>query len=162
MITGILGVLVAGAPAVAKPIEADQQATRTAVRLVAESCKTVKISKNLRGTLSVVKKDYRLGAVNLQQYWCFDGQKITHAAEPVVTTSLTKAAGLSVVWKITSKVSNKMDPQNGGYWTQQAVVTGTADQCVLKYGCVYGIPFTMELLVFGDGETFNVRPGNIG
>ena len=142
--------------------DADAESQSQQVELLSNSCTKVKISKNVRAAASIVAKDYRLGAVNLEQSWCFDGQKITSVAEPKVWTSSTAAGGATLQWRITDTRQIPHDPQNGGYWTNETFVTGSLDTCVLKYGCIYNQPFTLDLYVFGDGVHHNASPGNIG
>jgi hypothetical protein len=118
------------------------------------TCRDAKISRNLK---DAGLPGVRSGAVNLQVYWCWDGQKIVSVGNPVVWTSTTWD-GTFIKWTTNTPVLNDKDPQNGGYWTKDIVITGTVENCVFKYGCIPPIkPFKLELLVFGDGVQYPAR-----
>jgi hypothetical protein len=96
----------------------------------------------------------RAGAVNLQVNWCWDGGKITSVSNPVVWTSITADGGF-LVWHTDAPVPVDSVPQNGGYWARETVVTGTVQNCVIKYGCIPPVkPFKLDLYVFGDGVKY--------
>ena len=119
------------------------------------------VSRNVAAVATLIDKDYRLGAVNLEQNWCFDGQKITQSSQPKVWTSSAGGGKMTIRWHLDPAQNIDKDPQNGGYWTREVVVTGSVEQCVLKYGCIAEIPFKLDLYVFGDGVTHNAETGLI-
>ncbi len=95
-----------------------------------------------------------MGAVNLSVYWCWDGSKITYVANPVVWTSITWD-GTTLVWNTNPPTTLDKDPQNGGFWTLETVLTGTVQNCIVKYGCLPPVtPFKLDLYVFGDGVKY--------
>jgi hypothetical protein len=115
-----------------------------------EHCGTVKDSMNVtdHGLPGV-----RVGSVNLSVYWCWDGSKITHVTDPVVWTSKT-VDGVLLEWNTNPPASVDKDPQNGGFWTRETVVTGTYQDCVTKLGCFPTVPFKLDLYIFGDGVKY--------
>lgn len=101
----------------------------------------------------------RDGSVNLSVNWCWDGSKITSTATPYVWTSKT-LDGIFLEWNPGAPVTVDKNPQNGGFWTRETVVTGTYDICLPKYGCLPTQPFKMDFSVFGDGVTYQANRTN--
>ena len=78
-----------------------------------------------------------------------------------VWTSIT-ADGTFLVWHTDPPTIMDENPQNGGFWTRETVVTGTVQNCVIKYGCVPPVkPFKLDLYVFGDGVIYVANGRNI-
>ena len=102
----------------------------------------------------------RMGSVNLSVYWTWDGSKITYVATPVVWPSKT-ADGVLLEWHIDAPVSVDKDPQNGGFWTREIVVTGTVQSCVPTLDCLPTKPFKLDLYIFGDGVKYVANPTKI-
>jgi hypothetical protein len=102
----------------------------------------------------------RDGSVHLSVYWCWDGSKITYTATPYVSTTKTWD-GATFEWNINTPVSIDKDPQNGGFWTRETVVTGTYQACLIKEGCLNTEPFKLDLYVFGDGVKYIANRDNV-
>ena len=102
----------------------------------------------------------REGSMNLSVYWCWDGSKITSTATPYTWPSKT-LDGFFLEWKADPPVTIDKDPQNGGYWTRETVVTGTVQECPPELDCLPTQPFKMDLYVFGDGVKYIANRVNI-
>ena len=102
----------------------------------------------------------RAGSVNLSVYWTWDGSKITYVATPVVWTSKT-GDGTLLEWHTDAPVPVDKDPQNGGFWTREIVVTGTVQFCVPTLDCSPTKPFKMDLYIFGNGVKYVANPTKI-
>jgi len=109
-------------------------------------CKTHKISMNA----NTIAGKGRQGAVNMSVYWCWDGSKITEIEKPFVWTSSTEVGAIFIRWNVGEPTQTPRNPQHGGFWTQVNTVSGTADVCASDI-CTGQYPFTLRLLVFGDG-----------
>jgi hypothetical protein len=88
------------------------------------------------------------------------GASITYVATPSVWTSTTQDS-FGLVWHTNQPLSLPLNPQNGGFWTRETVLTGTYEDCVLKYGCIPGKPFKLDLYVFGDGVKYTANGSTI-
>ena len=109
---------------------------------------------------SLLTAGWRLGSVNLSVYWCWDGSKITDTGTPYAWTSKT-LDGILLEWNTNAPVTIDKDPQNGGFWTRETVVTGTVQSCLIKYGCLPTQPFKLDLYVFGDGVKYIANRVNV-
>ena len=122
-------------------------------------CGTVQDSMNIIDH-SPLGAGMREGSVNLKVYWCWDGNKITHVTDPVVWTSKT-VDGALLEWNTNPPANVDKDPQNGGFWTRETVVTGTVQECITKLGCLPTQPFKLDLYVFGDGVKYIANRVNV-
>lgn len=102
----------------------------------------------------------RMGSVNLSVYWTWDGSKVTYVANPVVWTSKTED-GVLLEWHTDAPVPVDKDPQNGGFWTREIVVTGTVQSCVPTLDCGPTKPFKLDLYIFGNGVKYVANRTNI-
>ncbi|MGK5682363.1 hypothetical protein [Actinoplanes sp. URMC 104] len=96
----------------------------------------------------------RMGTVHLRQYWCWDGAKVTQVSDPRVTITRRILAQYTYKWTDQNVTKIDREPQNGGYWTRQTVLTGVMSFCVLKYGCIRSLDIELDQSLFGDGVSY--------
>jgi peptidoglycan hydrolase-like protein with peptidoglycan-binding domain len=124
-----------------------------------EHCGTAEDTMNIMDPTLLGVPGPGAGSVHLQMDWCWDGSKITRLGNPVVWTTKTGNGGL-LEWNTNTPIPNDEDPQNGGYWTRETVVTGTYQFCAVSY-CLPTQPFKLDLYIFGDGVKYIANRVNV-
>jgi hypothetical protein len=124
-----------------------------------EHCGTAEDTMNIMDPTLLGVPGPGAGSVHLQMDWCWDGSKITRLGNPVVWTTKT-GNGRLLEWNTNTPIPNDKDPQNGGYWTRETVVTGTYQFCAVSY-CLPTQPFKLDLYVFGDGVKYIANRVNV-
>lgn len=110
-----------------------------------QRCSTKHISENINDANA---PSIRLGALNLEVDWCFDGQKITSVSEK--KWSSTTLAGRNLHWSVDEPQKLDKMPQNGGFWERETVLTANVTYCFGNPIC-WNNNVKLDLSVFGDG-----------
>jgi peptidoglycan hydrolase-like protein with peptidoglycan-binding domain len=126
---------------------------------VPEHCGTAEDTMNIMDPTLLGVPGPGAGSAHLSVYWCWDGSKITRLGNPEVWTTKT-GNGRLLEWNTDTPVTIDKDPQNGGYWTRETVVTGTYHFCAVSY-CLPTQPFKLDLYVFGDGVKYIANRVNV-
>jgi hypothetical protein len=116
----------------------------------ASGCKVAKASVNIqaRGT------SVRAGAFNMEQRWCWNGQRITHVYKPTTWGSITGLGRtLGVTYEgVATNTGYYFWPQNGGYWGRFTEYQAKFNYCPPRILFCYS-PFLprIQFELYGDG-----------